>query len=387
MVHCYLIIVFYMHTFYIIEWFEAKLTEDQQKVHDALLAADDDGALESQIHNEKKRAKAQSERADKYKKKAAKAISEKNDLMEENATLTTQIDINLAQNSQLLLEVTQERDAIEKGCEEAVKQAREEERAAAYNEGVEEGKQMILPRLAQIKNKLDEYKMTAKQLKGEMLRMEANVSGLLDQTSKQYESELSALKNQSEELGVVVANLEAEKVTLHSDLEKAEEALMNYARTAIDQADKTLSSIMKKMLPPELVEKLQQVQNVDKIGIKFADVAQMGPHPRRFLAQIGLQLINMILEPLKAGDKDYPGVFRAMMDLRGVSETPFGIAMAGVVDGNTNHPIYDILFDSYKRLMHIGDKVCVCLFFCFSLSIPFLPSFLLLPCFIFNPSP
>jgi hypothetical protein len=291
----------------------------------------------------------------------SKAKTKNKNLMQENKKLTTQIDVTIAQNSHLVMEVTQERDAIERGRDQAVTKAREEEFAKAYTKGVEDGKQMILPRLAQIKNKLDEYKTTANQLKGEKLRMESSISGLLDQTSKQYESDMAALKNKSEELVVVVAQLETEKVTLCSELEKAEEALVNYAISAMDEADKTLSSIIKKMLPPELVEKLQQVQHLDKIGIKYEDVSEMGPNSRRFLAKLGLQLMNIILEPLKAGTKDYPGIFRAIMNLRGVNDTPFGMAMAGIIDGNNKHPIYDIMFDSYKRLMHIGDKVCVCL--------------------------
>jgi hypothetical protein len=34
----------------------------------------------------------------------------------------------------------------------------------------------------------------------------------------------------------------------------------------------------------------------------------MGVDTHRLLAKIGLQLMNLILEPLKAGDKDFPGV-------------------------------------------------------------------------------
>jgi hypothetical protein len=307
---------------------------------DALLRTDDADVRESQFYNEKKRYKAESEKAQKFKKRVEKANDDKKMAIDENKKLKLQLDAQTIEAQQLILEVTQERNDCVKERDVVVEEARAEERTEAYREGVEDGKQIILPRLDQIKIQLAATKKRADMVTGEKLKMEHSINGLLDEARNQAQTEIDALKAQT-------TALEAEKFNLHSDLEKAEEALMNYATSAVALSENTLSSIMKKLLPSELVESFQKVQNLDKIGILFNDVATMGVDTRRLLAKIGLQLMNLILEPLKAGDKDFPGVFRAIMRLQGVSETPFGKGMSAIISEAAPDPIYEILFDSY----------------------------------------
>jgi hypothetical protein len=50
-------------------------------------------------------------------------------------------------------------------------------------------------------------------------------------------------------------------------------------------------------------------------------------------------------------------MFRNMMKLRGVEDTPFGEAIRGVVEDSDENPVYTVLFSSYKKLRFIGEKV------------------------------
>jgi hypothetical protein len=282
-------------------------------------------------------------------------------VQEEQRQAEVDKNVEAARATKFINEITQDvavSESILHDREETLAETVRAEADAAREQGRAEGivleRTRSLSRLNDVKRELKDLKVQNNQLQGDKLRMEANVFGIAEEIKKY---EVSQMKSEVEKLQSHIQERESEILHLSQEIEKLHEDLLLDGMRAVNEAEQTLSKIVHYLLPPSLVCSFEKIQNLDTIGQSKRSVAEMGKDLHHLYTSLALNLLNRILRKLKAGEQDYPGTFKAIMKIRGVGETPFGMAIKGVIEETTQAPMYEVMFTAYKNLRFIGEKV------------------------------
>ena len=143
------------------------------------------------------------------------------------------------------------------------------------------------------------------------------------------------------------------KVTITELTNKLEEYIPD------DNGKRSLSSLIRFLVPHDKAALLLQTPYIDSLGAKADCVGDMGVDRRRKLAQILLELISIILNSGKAGRVDPHGALDAISELRYADQSPLGSKLQSTQKKSVSlvdHEITQLLGSAYIRSIKTGFK-------------------------------
>ena len=143
------------------------------------------------------------------------------------------------------------------------------------------------------------------------------------------------------------------KVTITELTNKLEEYIPD------DNGKRSLSSLIRFLVPHDKAALLLQTPYIDSLGAKADCVGDMGVDRRRKLAHFLLELISIILNSGKAGLADPHGALDAISELRYADQSPLGSKLQSTQKKSVSlvdHEITQLLGSAYIRSIKTGFK-------------------------------